>query len=272
MTKATFFPLAATLCLAIGLHAQDNNTDRVVVPFSDPGGPKRLSCNIVNGSITIKAYNGKEVIVEAKGRGARPPRREPPAGMRRVGGDASGLNVEESGNQVKVNVFPGRTSEVTIQVPVDTSVNASTNNGGDILVEGVRGEVDVNNLNGNVTVRDVSGAVVAHSLNGKVIVSVNSLTAGKAMSFSTLNGEVDVTLPADTKADLKMKAHHGEIFSDFDITLKANPSQPVQEGRSKDKKTYRVQFDRTMYGTINGGGPEMQFTTLNGTIYVRKKK
>jgi hypothetical protein len=26
-----------------------------------------------------------------------------------------------------------------------------------------------------------------------------------------------------------------------------------------------------MYGTINGGGPEMQFTTMNGKIFIRKK-
>jgi DUF4097 and DUF4098 domain-containing protein YvlB len=45
----------------------------------------------------------------------------------------------------------------------------------------------------------------------------------------------------------------------------------VQENRSGQGK-YRVQFDRAMYALINGGGPEIQFTTFNGNIYLRKAK
>jgi hypothetical protein len=33
-----------------------------------------------------------------------------------------------------------------------------------------------------------------------------------------------------------------------------------------------LRFDRALRGTINGGGPEYQFTTFNGQIYLRKKK
>jgi DUF4097 and DUF4098 domain-containing protein YvlB len=29
-------------------------------------------------------------------------------------------------------------------------------------------------------------------------------------------------------------------------------------------------MDSTMKGTINGGGPEIQFKTFNGNIYIRK--
>jgi hypothetical protein len=28
--------------------------------------------------------------------------------------------------------------------------------------------------------------------------------------------------------------------------------------------------DKTIYGTINGGGPEIQFSNFNGPIYIRK--
>ena len=47
--------------------------------------------------------------------------------------------------------------------------------------------------------------------------------------------------------------------------------QPVvEEGRSGGK--YRVRIDKTMYGLINGGGPEILFQTFNGNIYIRKAK
>lgn len=264
-----FLRTTAFLLLATAAFAQDDG-NRVTVPFSNPSGAKRLTCALVHGSITVKAHNAKEAIVEATGRNGRGSRLQPPPGMRRIGG-TTGLTVEESGNQIKVSADShSRTTDITIYVPADTSVKLNTVNSGHITVEGISGEIDVNNLNGNINVTNVSGAVVAHTLNGKLIVSLNQVTANKAMSFSTLNGNVDVTLPADTKANLKMKSENGDIFSDFEITLKPT-SQPAQETKTSDGKRYRVRFDKAMYGSINGGGPEVQFTTLNGTIYIRKK-
>ena len=34
-----------------------------------------------------------------------------------------------------------------------------------------------------------------------------------------MNGEIDVTLPADIKANLKMKIDHGDIYTDFDVKV-----------------------------------------------------
>ena len=91
------------------------------------------------------------------------------------------------------------------------------------------------------------------------------------MSFTSFNGTVDVTLPADVKANVMMKTNNGEIWSDFDIKLSASGKPPVvEDSRSKNEK-YKVHLDRAMYGSINGGGPEMQFVTYNGNILIHKK-
>jgi len=265
------FGLAA-VCVALSttLVAQDTGVDRTTVQFSDPNGAKRLQCSLLDGSITVKAHASKEVIVEARGRG-RDRRRDAPAGMRRITNIATGLTVEESSNTIKITAGLNGTTDITVFVPADTSVKLNSTNNGRIEVEGVSGEIDVNNLNGDISITNVSGAVVAHSLNGRLIVSMNQVTPNRAMSFSTLNGNVDVTLPADVKANLKMKSENGDIFSDFEILLKPTTSSPVTEA-SGDKKRYKIKFDRAMQGTINGGGADMSFTTLNGTIYIRQKK
>ena len=46
-------------------QAQSGN-DRVSVALSDPSRPAFIKASAVNGSITVKAYEGKEVIVEAR--------------------------------------------------------------------------------------------------------------------------------------------------------------------------------------------------------------
>lgn len=249
---------------------KDAVTNRVTVPFSDPNSPKKLSVSIVHGSVIVKTHAAKEAIVEAKGVATRE-RKAPPPGMRRIDNNATGLVVEEQNNTIKVNTgIPRHGTEITIWVPVDTSLKLSAVNGGNISVEGISGEVDVHNVNGSIKVINVSGAVVADVVNGKVNVVLDKVMPDKAMSFSSLNGDVDVTLPADVKANLKIKAGHGETFSDFDIVTRGTGQKPVEEKRSSGRT--RVRFDSAMYGTINGGGPEFQFTTLNGTIYIRKKK
>jgi DUF4097 and DUF4098 domain-containing protein YvlB len=145
-------------------------------------------------------------------------------------------------------------------------------NDGDIYVENVDGEIDANNLNGKVTIKNVAGSVVAHSLNGAVTASLDRIDAGKPMSFSTMNGDIDVTLPDTLKANVRMKTDNGEIYSDFDVKLVAGVSPDGRNSGKQPDGSYHLKFDHTLRGTINGGGPEFQFTSFNGQIYIRKKK
>src|SRR6185369_140933 len=115
----------------------------------------------------------------------------------------------------------------------------------------------------------VSGSVVAHSLNGAVTVTMASIKSGSPMGFSTLNGTIDVTLPANVAADFSMKTNRGEIYSDFDVKLKSAP-KPVVEESPSNKGKYKVKTEGAVLGSVNGGGPEIKFTTLNGNIYIRK--
>jgi len=268
--------LGATAVLA-ALAAYPQDTQKVTVPFRNPSQPRKLVVDMMLGSVTVRGYEGQEVTVEATGRNAgrgRGPRRqaEVPAGMHRIGGSSSGLDVTEDNNTVKVSSgFFGGAMDVVIQVPTQTSVSVKTMTGRALTIENVSGEIEANNMNGQVNITNVSGSVVAHSMNGKVVVSLNTVQPDKAMSFSTMNGDVDVTLPANVKANVKLKTDHGEMFTDFDVKLDATARPPqVEDNRARGGR-YRVQFDRGTTGTINGGGPEMQFTSFNGNILIHKK-
>jgi DUF4097 and DUF4098 domain-containing protein YvlB len=91
------------------------------------------------------------------------------------------------------------------------------------------------------------------------------------MSFSSLNGKVDVTIPADTKASLRLKTTNGAVYTDFDVKTEVDTSKPlIEDGRGQGGR-YRIRMDRGVSGSINGGGPEYTFTTMNGTILIHKK-
>ena len=251
--------------------AQDTNGERVVVPARDTTHARKVDVSLMGGSITVKSYSGKEVIVEAGG-GGRHSRRDAdraPDGMRRLDLPERGLSVEEANNVVTVRMQNAQQGELVISVPPDTSLKLRDLNG-PIAVEGVKGELDVNSNNGRITLTNVSGSVLANTLNGALTVTMDSVDPNKPLSFSSLNGTIDVTLPADFKANVKLRTDHGEIYSDFDFKLGGGGA--ITEKNDTADGKFKVKMDRTITGTINGGGTEATFKTYNGTIYLRKKK
>jgi DUF4097 and DUF4098 domain-containing protein YvlB len=228
-----------------------------------------VKASLVNGGITIKGYDGKEVVVEARARNRESARSD--STMKRIPVSGTGLSVEEENNEVRISTDSFmRAVDLSISVPIHTSLKLSAVNSGDIVVTGVDGELDVNDVNGSVTLNNVSGSAVAHALNGRLLATFSRVNPQKPMAFSSLNGDIDVTFPADLKANLSLKSDRGEIFSDFDVQVQAStPQQIVEDGRGHGGK-YLVKIDKAVHATINGGGPELQFTNFNGGIYIRK--
>lgn len=266
--------IAAAAILAAGFVAPraeaQSGGDKISVNLSDPSRPAFVKAGLVNGSIIVKGYDGKQVIVEARNRNQEREREASSGGLKRLNISTTGLSVEEENNEVRVSTESyARTIDVTISVPTHTSLKLRAVNDGEIVVTGVDGEMDVDNVNGPVTLNNVSGSAVAHALNGKLTATFLRVNQ-KPMAFSSLNGDIDVTLPADVKANVSIKSDRGDVFSDFDVQLQAaQPQQVVEDGR-KDGGKYRVRIDKTVHGTINGGGPEYQFTNFNGGIYIRR--
>jgi hypothetical protein len=262
----------AILLAAAGVMLAAEDTDKVTIPFRDPNGAKTLKVSLENGSVTVRGYDGKDALIETGGRINGHERRPAhvPEGMHRIDNMSMGLDVTEDSNTITV-VGGNNTGHVTIQVPVQTSLVLRSVNGGSIEVENISGSIDANHTNGGIKITNVSGSVLANTTNGKVTVALNKVSPDKAMSFTSFNGTVDVTLPGDVKANVMMKTDNGDIWTDFDIKLTASGKPPVVEDNRNKNGKYKVHLDRAMYGTINGGGPEMQFVTFNGSILIHKK-
>lgn len=249
--------------------------DRVTIPFSDAVRPRVVKVSLLSGGITVRGGEGKEVVVEAKSKdgksedGGKTPKRA--QGMKRIKQTGSGLIAEEENNVVTVSTGPSEHSvDLVVQVPVATSLKLNAVDDGDILVENVDGEIEVNNVDGDVKLNKVSGTVVAHTVDGDLTVSLLKVSAGKAMSFSSLDGDIDVTFPVDFKASVKVHTNNGEIYSDFEVQPLPAPRTPVVKDERGTGGKFSVQVDKGVVGNINGGGPEVVFKTFDGDVYIRK--
>jgi hypothetical protein len=264
---------AALLTLALSILASpaaraagDDTVQRLTVPLTDPSRPATVKVSTIHGGITVTAYGGRDVVVEAVGRG-EPTDRKPPKGaegMQRV--PNHGLSADEDNNVVRVETQPWRQgSDLRIQVPVHSSLHLSCVNGCAIHVSGVEGELELSSVNGSIEALDVSGSVVAHTTNGGVKVVLKSVETGKPMAFSTLNGDVDVTFPAGLKANVMLRSDRGDIYSDFEIASGGHAAKEVERSGRR-----HLSVDQEIHGTIGGGGPEILFKTFNGDILIHR--
>ncbi len=266
--KRYLAPLGLTLALCALGSAQEITGDRVVVPARNTTRPRVVKASVTNGSITVNTYDGKDVIVETKP-SARTSSRAPQTyqGLRRLD-LPRGLSVEEEDNVITVRTSTPDAGNVVITVPPDTSLQLRSVHGG-ITVDGVHGDIEADSTHAGVTLNNVAGTVLASSTHGDVKVSMVRVDPGKPLSFSSVHGDLDVTLPADVKATVKMSSVQGAIYSDFEIRM--GGGQPITEKSNSPDGAFRVRIDRAIYGTINGGGAELSFHTVHGKILLRKK-
>ncbi len=262
--------ITGALCAMAGTAGAQSD-QRLAVPLSDPSRPVRLEIALFMGDIRVEAYDGNEVIVLAdapiRGEEAEEPRED---GLRRIQSSAVGLTVEEHDNTVSVRMdFSPKNADIEVQVPRRTSVRANLVNGGDVEVIGVSGEHELGNVNGDVIATDIAGSAVINATNGDVRATFTSVEGTKSMSFTSFNGDVDVTLPANLAADLLVASQQGDVYTDFDV--QAQDDQATIERNADARGGYRVRMRQQNRYTIGGGGTDIQLRTFNGDVMIRKR-
>lgn len=282
----TAFVLA--MLLATGTQAKQAQAEKeqLVVPLTEPGKPYKLNVNLVNGSIKVVGYEGKDIVVDVTDEEKKKDNRhgrinidirtntgreESTSGMKRIsGGRKLDVSAEENNNSVSVRTNAGATVSLVIKVPMtESKMKIRTVNDGDVVMSNVSGEFEVNNVNGSITMTGISGSVVASAQNDDIKVSFKSIDPKAAMAFSSLNGNIDVTFPATLKANVKLKTDNGDMFTDFDLDTDKTANKPEKTSKGG---IYRINIENWVYGKIGGGGPELMMRNMNGNIYIRKAK
>ena len=298
------------MILLIMLFAATVFAESTVVKFSDPSNPGLIKTS-GSGNITITGYNGSDVIIETDSKEENvlnPPENEKTKGLKRISSSTVNVTQDKDENSITISRSIQHETNLAIKVPFNTSFktglngnkeNNSTGNiqnlvltrvlagmggvgmlEGDIDVKNISGDIEASTVEGDITLTDISGIVLANTIEGNIEITFKEYKKNKPMSFSTIEGDVDVTLPSALKADLKIKNLDGDVFTDFDIKVMAVSTE--EQNSVNVKSSTRVDtfvwnnigamLGNNIYGKINGGGAEIRITTLDGNIYVRKGK
>jgi DUF4097 and DUF4098 domain-containing protein YvlB len=243
--------------------------EQIAIPVADPNRPVTLKATLLQGSIEVEAYEGKDVLLDWVDEDGEESNGEPKRvdGMYRIPNRSGGISAEAVGNEVTISSgWSAGEILVKVRVPMRTSVRAASTNGELISIRGVNGDHELSNVNGEIRAVDIGGTLVAQSTNGDIEVVFREATPEKTMSFITFNGDVDVTFPASFKGDLKMSSMQGEILSDFQLELM--PSHPKVD-RGDNRFSFKV--EREVHARVGGGGPEIRLKTFNGDIRIRRR-
>lgn len=197
------------------------------VRFADPSKPGRLSIYISQGDVHVSpCKNPGEIRVRSS---AEPEKSETRSDGLRILGSAEGnfqLSVE--GNDAQLNYGKGGlphggSADFYVEVPENTHLDIQNGWGGDVKIDGISGDIAVRGLNGDIEAKGLAGAFNVETVNGEVKAYFNQITADKTVSISSMNGEVKLKIPGDSKAQVRFRTLHGTILTDFpESALKAS--------------------------------------------------
>jgi DUF4097 and DUF4098 domain-containing protein YvlB len=123
----------------------------------------------------------------------------------------------------------------------------STN--GEITVRSVAGLLRIETVNGEIELTGVEQGADVTAVNGRVQVEVTSL-GEQGVRCKTTNGQIIVTIPTATKANLAARVSNGVVRTE---------NLSVQTSESSHRR---------LDGTIGGGGPEIRLDSTNGEVRI----
>jgi len=235
--------------------------------YKVPGSPEQYTLKISNlqADISIEAYSGTEIVLTAMDYEGIPEKAQGLKPLSATGPDNTeiGLNIKAEGNVILL-AGAGRhadEAEYVIRVPAAMGIayeQESWHGGGDFIVTGINGEINLQMKNSDIILKDVSGPVVANTVSGDVTVEFSRINQTKPSSLAATSGDIDIKLPSDAKINFKLSVVSGEVYTDMDLKFSEKEGLSRMGGMNANP-------------TFNGGGVEMSVRAISGDIYLRKK-
>jgi len=311
--------------------------------FTDPSKPGKLRLRVMWGDVTVTGADTQTVTIVSNIKNKQQAQEKNSDGLRRLDSETT-YSATEKDNVISIDLGgdspdPSSGATLAITTPRNTSVVVENSFGGRVDVKNLEGDIDVRSRNGEVTLEKIAGSALVETMNGEIHATFVKVTEGKPLSFTSMNGEIEVRIPADTKANVRLRTQNGAVLTDFDekalitkteavhgrfarpkhvphssadksddsdwhddirdaarevaeAALEAtkeaadaarDAAQAAREGVAEARGTMppapfpsiapvlpAISGGKVVSGTLNGGGPEIQIATMNGTITLRK--
>ena len=142
--------------------------------------------------------------------------------------------------------------EIQLEQAFAASYDLHTN-GGSVTVDGAKGKLKAHTDFGGIKIQNAEDVTLDLETKNGTVEFIGSLGVGPH-SVNSEFGEIDLTLPSDSKLSADLKTEFGNIKSDLPITVTLN-------GTSNSNGDQIV-------GSINGGGEQLRVQTKSGSVNI----
>lgn len=249
ITKLKKLIPALVIASASGLVSADI-TDTIDKSYDfDANG--RISLSNVNGDVTIAACDCNQVRLVATITASDQETRDRISV--KIKSSNSKLSVKtkyENNDDYKNN---GHSKVVyQLSVPNEVSLDSISLVNGDLKIERVTGELDVELVNGDLKSDGMTSNTDVSLVNGDMNLTFANLSNAKKIKLESVNGAIVVRLPSDANVDVSAETVSGNISNDFGLNV--------------NKGKY---VGSDMHGQLGDGSVSLSMDNVNGKIRLK---
>ncbi len=218
-------------------------------------------------AVTVEGYNGNKIVFSTTKKETEiDPRAQ---GLRAIGGGGYtdntglGISVEQRGTTTEVDQIGSSDLAIKILVPKNVIVSLTCHkmaNSGEIIFKNMENEIEISTDYNKIKLENISGPATINALFGSIDAIFSDHIKGP-ISIASVYSTVDISIPASTKANLKLSTTHGDIF--------AAPELKIAFEKHEDNNE-ETDSGNEVVGKLNGGGLEFKLSSEFGKIYLRK--
>lgn len=238
----------------------------------------------VNGNVKVEGYHGNNIVLTYEKIIRGNTKDDVSRGLNEVNlitEDSEGnvliylsapfIHTRNEGNRIHYNINEDNlgyryTFDITIRVPRNMPVNASTINGHEVEVDGIYAPMEINNVNGSVKMSGISGKTTARTVNGNIIADYDR-SPDTGSLYKTINGKIDLTFPKNFSGDFRYHIMNGHFYTNFDEVSSIPTKADVVKRATGNGIRYKIEKDASI--RIGKGGAEYTTSVLNGNIFVK---
>ena len=241
---AAFLSALMAIAFAVTASAQVTEEFHRTVPLSSDG---RVSLENINGNVTVTGWERNEVQIAAVKK-ARDQQRL----------DEARIEVDASSDSVRIKTkYPDHhtnnnpaTVTYVLHVPHQARLDHMDLVNGSLTVSQVSGEINGELVNGKTDIRDLAGRLNISAVNGTITANYKSLDNVKEIRLKSVNGSINLGLPASPNAEVSVSTVNGGITTDYPLQVKG--------------KFMGHHLD----GTLGSGGTQIEISNVNGSVRI----
>jgi hypothetical protein len=145
----------------------------------------------------------------------------------------------------------------TIKISVESRIN------NDINISDFKNEVEAKTNRGDIKIINVNGPIIVENSRGNTFIIFEEVSQNSPISIINSHGDIDITIPENTKANIEVSVPRGELYTDLELVSAENSEEEEEEDKMRST--------RTIKSKLNNGGVSIMIIASLGNVYLRKK-